>query len=197
MVAWTWTMPHLNAITLSGRSALAFKFEWIRRCPNLETLIIDVLTPATLEPNMEDIAIGPCGERLRTCHLNIFKQEINEEWFPKILETYCGHLVQLKLTTPQQSPARWNGIDLGITLTATKALSSLETLTMFLGQGAALKSLVKRFGLVQGKDCPHRAKATWFPYMKLKKLCIENRHGEGYSTIGWYKQKDTDSIVKE
>jgi len=90
--AWTWTMPHLNSITLSGRSALAFKLEWIRRCPSLETLVLDIVTPATLKPNMADIAKGPCGERLRTCQLIFFKQEVNKEWFPKALETYCGHV---------------------------------------------------------------------------------------------------------
>ncbi|KAK3811170.1 MAG: hypothetical protein J3Q66DRAFT_404556 [Benniella sp.] len=188
---WTWMMPRLNTIKLSGRSALLFKFEWIRRCPFLRTLAVDVLTPAMLEPNAEDIAKGPCGERLRTCHLNIFKQDINEEWFPKILETYCGHVVRLRLATPRNPSARWSGIDLGFALTATKALSSLETLTMFLGRGPALLDLVKRFGLVKGKQC-HGDKATWRPSLKLKKLCIENSEGEGKdAVIGFYKQRKT------
>lgn len=158
LIAWTWTMPHLSTIELTGQSAFSFRLEWIRQCPSLKTLIVDVLTPAALEPNMEDIAKGPCGERLRLCHLNIFEHEkLSEEWFPKLLETYCGHVIQLKLTTPFCSTAELARVDLELALTAAKALSSLETLTIALGLRPDLSGLMERFGLVHGEYC-HRTR---------------------------------------
>ncbi|KAK3811173.1 MAG: hypothetical protein J3Q66DRAFT_372847 [Benniella sp.] len=175
MVAWTWTMPQLSTIELYGRPALAFKFEWIRRCPSLNTLCVDVPTPAMHESNMEDIANGPCGERLRTCHLNFSKREVNEEWLSKILETYCRHLVHLKLTTPQDRYGLGDGIDLGMALTATRALNSLEILTISLGPDQ-VPTLVKKYALVPGMICDRTGKPTWFPYLKLKKLHIENSY---------------------
>ncbi|KAK3811168.1 MAG: hypothetical protein J3Q66DRAFT_351197 [Benniella sp.] len=191
MAAWTWTMPHLNTIKLSGRSALAFKFEWVRCCPSLETLDIDVMTPATLRPNMKDIAKGPCGESLRTCQLNFFKQVVNEECFRKILETYCGRVVQLKLTIHDlYSPAQWDGLELGLVLRATKALDSLETLTMFLGR-LNIIPLLKWYDLVEGKTCEETGKITWPPTVKLKKLCIVNSDGTFFRR---YRQTDRDSM---
>jgi hypothetical protein len=130
---------------------------------------------------MEDIVKGPCGERLRTCHLNIFKQEINEEWFPKILETYCGNVLQLELTTPQDPFAPWN-IDLGFALTVTKGLNSLKILIMCLGSRS---ELAEKYGLVRGLYCDRTDKVTWFPYLMLKKLRIENR----FDHRDCYKQK--------
>jgi hypothetical protein len=191
MAAWTWTMPHLKTIQLSGRSALAFKFEWVRLCPSLEALEIDVMTPATLRPNMKDIAKGPCGEWLRTCQLNFFKQEVNEECFRKILETYCGRVVQLKLTTHYlDSPAQWDGLELGLVLRAAKALDSLETLTMFLGRRDIIP-VMTWYELVEGKTCEETGKVTWPPSVKLKKLCIVNSDGIYHRS---YRQTDRDSM---
>ncbi|KAF9363718.1 hypothetical protein BGX34_003482 [Mortierella sp. NVP85] len=194
MQPWTWKMPHLKIIQLSGRSALAFKFEWVRLCPSLESLDIDVMTPATLRPNMKDIAKGPCGKRLRTCQLNFFKREANEEGFRKILETYCRRVVQLKLTTHNMSsPAQWAGLELGLVLRATKALDSLETLTMFLGRGNIIP-LMEHYHLVEGKTCEKTGKVTWPSSVKLKKLCIENSDGIVYRT---YRQTDDSMDVDE
>ncbi|KAK3811175.1 MAG: hypothetical protein J3Q66DRAFT_443414 [Benniella sp.] len=182
LAAWTWTMPQLSIIELYGRSALAFKFEWIRQCPSLKTLYVDVLKPAMLEPNMEDIAKGPCGERFRTCHLNFPKRKVNTKWLPKILETYCGHLYQLKLTRPSSLFA---SLDLGMALTATKALNSLEILTIYLGPEPHAPTLLKQHGLARGLYCDRTGKVTWFPYLKLKKLRIEN----SFDPRECYKQK--------
>ncbi|KAK3811167.1 MAG: hypothetical protein J3Q66DRAFT_414728 [Benniella sp.] len=187
-------MPRLKKLHINHASSA-----WIRRCPSLETLVLDIVTPATLKPNMADIAKGPCGERLRTCQLIFFKQEVNKEWFPKVLETYCGHVVKLTVRTHDLYLYSWDGVDLGLLLTATEALSSLRTLTIHLGHEWKRIPLVKWYDMVKGRYCYQTNKVIWPPSVKLKKLRIVDSEA-GHDIRGWYRQRaeeSTDSIVVE
>jgi len=93
----------------------------------------------------------------------------------------------------------WDGVDLGLLLTATEALSSLRTLTIHLGQEWKRIPLVKWYDMVKGRYCYQTNKVIWPPSVKLKKLRIIDSE-DGHGIRGWYRQQaeeSTDSVVEE
>ncbi|KAF9362117.1 hypothetical protein BGX26_000005 [Mortierella sp. AD094] len=97
-VPWTWKLEQLTVIQMSGRPAFHFRFEWIRCCRSLQTLVVDGVTHTALQPNKEDIKKGKCGAQLRTCDLQVYTmQDFDKSNLAQLIETYCAHVNQLKL----------------------------------------------------------------------------------------------------
>ncbi|GJJ76915.1 hypothetical protein EMPS_09274 [Entomortierella parvispora] len=49
LIPWTWTLPVLTQIQVTGRPAAHFRFQWIRQCPTLEVLVIEGVPSAALQ----------------------------------------------------------------------------------------------------------------------------------------------------
>ncbi|KFH65188.1 hypothetical protein MVEG_08669 [Podila verticillata NRRL 6337] len=186
-VPWTWTMPHLNTLQISGRSAYEFRFEWIRQAPNLTTLVVDGVHSDALTPYTEDIAKGPCGALLTSCNFQIHGQcDFDRNCFATLLETYCPKVLRLRLLGRLYASSHWKSVDLGLALFATRNLMSLERLKLHGStQSGKIAMQALRFGLIRG--LVHGDKLFWRNPEELKELLIEALDGgEGCNV---YRQK--------
>ncbi|KAG0037471.1 hypothetical protein BGZ82_002470 [Podila clonocystis] len=186
-VPWTWTMPHLNILRISGRSAYEFRFEWIRQAPNLSELAVDGVHSAALVPNKEDIAKGPCGALLVSCNLQIHGQcDFDRESFSTLLETYCSKVQCLRLLGRLYASNHWKSVDLGLALFATRNLATLQRLKLH-GSAQLGKIAVQapRYGLIRG--LVHGDQLFWRSPEDLKELLIEALDGGERCNI--YRQK--------
>ncbi|KAG0342649.1 hypothetical protein BG000_002856 [Podila horticola] len=186
-VPWTWTMPHLNTLQISGRSAYVFRFEWIRKAPNLADLAIDGVHSAALVPNKEDIAKGPCGPLLVSCNFQIHGQsDFDRDSFATLLETYCPKVQCLRLLGRLYASSHWKSVDLGLALYATRKLTSLQRLKLH-GSAQSGKVAVQapRYGLIRG--LLHGDQLFWRNPEDLKELLIEALDGGERCNV--YRQK--------
>lgn len=128
VVPWTWTMPVLTQIQVTGRPASHFRFQWIAQCPTLEVLIVEGVPSAALRFESSELrstlAAAPSfssseededrdhhsslkpiqstfGSKLQRCTFQIHHwhhHEINKFRLRKLLEKYCSQVQVLKLT---------------------------------------------------------------------------------------------------
>ncbi|KAF9916668.1 hypothetical protein BX616_003165 [Lobosporangium transversale] len=188
-IPWTWTLDYLGIIQMSGRPASHFRFEWIRCCPSLKTLVVDGVAPEALRPNMDDVAKGRCGTQLQTCELQIYiKQELNKFRTAKLLETYCSQVERLKLTKKLYVPETdWKNIDLGLALYVSRKLICLKMLVVQLGHNQILETEMEKYGLVRGMS--RQNTTIWCPSLRLKECWIEIMEaGEG---CRFFRQKQS------
>ncbi|KAG0360833.1 hypothetical protein BG005_009797 [Podila minutissima] len=186
-VPWTWTMPHLNTLQISGRSAYEFRFEWIRQAPNLADLAVDGVHSAALVLNKEDISKGPCGARLVSCNFQIHGQyDFDRDCVSTLLETYCPNVQRLRLLGRLYASRHWKSVDLGLALFATRNLASLERLKLH-GSVQLGKIAVQapRYGLIRG--LVHDGQLFWRNPEELKELLIEALDGSEGCNV--YRQK--------
>lgn len=67
---WDWDMPSLRRIQLYGDVANRFRFQWLKHCPCLEVLLLDIGgTSRLLEFSDEDLSEIPTLTRLRELYL--------------------------------------------------------------------------------------------------------------------------------
>ncbi|KAF9124376.1 hypothetical protein BGW39_008237 [Mortierella sp. 14UC] len=178
---WTWTMNHLTKMHLKGPPAFHFRFEWLRHCPALISLIVDGLLssaflhlqdPETHVANGHEVA--PAAEAARwskhlsQCYLDIFTQpqdpQINRHTLAAALETYCYNVQELKLNTftisrhlphhqpgPAPAPTAIIKDDLGLALYVSRNLPHLKRLATNHESDTPFATLLRRYGLVQGR----------------------------------------------
>ncbi|KAF8985554.1 hypothetical protein BGZ46_003560 [Entomortierella lignicola] len=177
-VPWTWTMEHLTLIQMSGPPAYHFRFEWVRRCPSLQTLVIEGITDAALQPNLQDVNKGKCGLQLKTCELQVHSMKhFNKFHVAEIIETYCSHVNRLQLNGCRYSSGQWRDIDLDLALFASRKLSSLGRLVISLGRNQTLDAMVAKYGLVRGTVHPQTDIVVWSPSLRLRRQEIEVMEG--------------------
>jgi len=127
VVPWTWTLPVLTQIQITGRPAAHFRFQWISQCPALEVLIVEGVPSEALRFESSELQStravsssssseedketdhssslkpihSPFGPNLQRCTLQFHHwhhHEINKFRLRKLLELYCSQVQVLKLT---------------------------------------------------------------------------------------------------
>ncbi|KAG0202858.1 hypothetical protein BGX33_009452, partial [Mortierella sp. NVP41] len=198
---WSWTMDHLATIHLAGPSAFNFRFEWLRRCPTLGSLTVDGLLPSALNPDPQDLAIGPanCGQHLQSCELVIYnRQQYSQSSIATVLETYCPKVERLKLigrVNDTTDSKEWTHLDLGIALFASRNLPLLRTLVARIGSGPSIETLVERYSLVCGTVQPTRHAVVWCPSIPLRRFHIEFK--DIRSGCAFFRQRSSWQFLAE
>ncbi|KAF9979212.1 hypothetical protein BGZ73_004098 [Actinomortierella ambigua] len=82
---WDWDMPSLRIVVLGGDMASHFRFQWLKNCPRLEVLELDI-TGGRRELDLSDFAIMKSAEEAgdeesTTCAVNLKTQ------FPPLSQT--------------------------------------------------------------------------------------------------------------